>query len=216
MFGLFGKRTSLLGTYSIRVYRNNVGSVSVDYQGERLQTSHSLFLCGLYASKTMYTTSNKEVTAIILSAVARSCIQLDEGESADLSKPISDLLGVSFSLVSSSRSLVERYTEFKVDVIKGRNLDLPVIQTHLPHSPTHGDLIISVAGFIQHWLDNNNVKSGTFAADSFLNFFGGFLSYYEEDPAAFLDVQSIYQAPMKGFMYSRVSSLMWPVDDDDN
>ena len=201
MFGLFQKRPHTLGTYSIKVYRPKGTSVSASYSGSKLPKAHSLFLRGLYIAKTMFALSDPEFTAYALATISKGCLHLQDNESTDITSAI----GV--EVVPEGRSLTERFLSLSIDVVQGPKFDLPVVQNDLPGDVTAGDLLASIAAFNELWLSENDVQVGDFATRSFLQFFGGFLSYYDNDPAAFLDPQSIIQAPMKAYVMANSNAL---------
>lgn len=201
MFGLFQKRPVSIGNFSLNVYRNSGVDVSVEYSGEQLGKGESLFLRALYAAKTMYTASNAELSAYVLAAIKEGCLYFDNGEGTD----IASVLNV--NLVPQGRALVERYTSYGIQVIRNPKLDLPVIQTDTPSEATYADLYVTIAAFNESWLHEYSVTPGTFAAKSFLQFFAGFVSYYDHDQTAYTDPQSIIQAPMKAYFFANANAM---------
>jgi hypothetical protein len=170
VFGIFSKGPQLVGTYSMKVLVATGTEVCVAYDGDWLPKDHSLLLRGLYAAKSMYTASDNEVSAYVLSAIAKGCICLDEDDSSE----VTSAAGV--TVVPEGRTLTGRYREHIVDVVRERKTAaVPMIQTRLPGDGTAGDLIATVAAFNQSWLSENRVEPGTLAAKSFLQFFSGFL-----------------------------------------
>ena len=209
MFGLFQKKPHVLGTYSFKVFQGEGSEVSISYQGQKLNKTDSLFLRGLYAAETMYTASDAEVSALILLMIAGGCVHLSEGKGTDTAS-VADV-----QLVPDGRSLVKRYTEHSIRVAKKSQTDLPMMQTVRPKETTYGDMIAAVAAFNESWLSEHGVELDDLAVKSYLQFFGGFFNYYDEDPIAFRDPQSVFQAPMKAYIFanSNVVGLMGLADD---
>jgi len=201
MFGFWKGRAEFLGKYSIKVYQGSGMDASVDYSGKPLRKADSLFIRGLYVSKTLHTVSNTEFTGLILSAIADGCLHLENERGIDIGTP------AGISLVPGGRMLTARFHEHTVNVVKGPDLDMPVIQTNLPQSATPADLAVAMIVFSEQWLHDFEVVTGDFAAKAFLQFFIGLLSYYQDDPTGFKSQESVFQAPIKAYMLAHSSFL---------
>jgi len=196
MFGAFKKRPRELGAFTLRVYQPQGREVSVSYRGEPVSKAHGLWLRGLFASKWLYTVSDVDTTAHVMSAIAQGCLKLDEEQDHHVGR------SAGFELLPEGRALTTRHKTFNILVLDAPKLGKPIIDTNLPSDTTLGDVVATVAAFNESWFRQYKVTGDDLGAKSYLNFFGGFLEYYHSDPLAFRDPQSIFQAAMKADIYA--------------
>jgi hypothetical protein len=102
---------------------------------------------------------------------------------------------------------VQRYSEFKVLVVKEPKLDLPIIRTDLPDDATLSDVLVAIAGFNESWLHANGGKPGSFTAKAFAQFWDAFVGYYSNDPTAVESTQSLMQAPLKAYVMAQSNAI---------
>lgn len=211
MFGLFRRPNPQIGTFTLKVYQPDVSEVSVEYVGERLSKREQLWLRGLYTSKSLFTLGRSEASFAVLASIGAFCRRLDEEKSVQ----IGQACGV--SLVPEGRDLVARSKSLEIKVLRGPKFPLPVIDTPLPSDITHGDVAASIVAFAESWLRDTKTSADGFSATSFLQFWGGFLSFYMPDPEAILDPQSIIKAAFKSLTFAEANALgvMGLVEEED-
>ena len=199
MFGLFKPRPRRIGEYGIRVFQPDWDECSVEYRGDVLGKGDDVLLRGYYVAKTLFTVSDVEATATTLAHIARLCRQLDEGG------PLDDRVVMGVDLVPDGRALVQRFSTFKVDVL--RSDKVLFIETHISQGIAVGELLASVVAFNLSWLQRHRVTPGSLAAQAALQFFVGMLQYYDTDPLAFTSAQSVYQAPIRAYALANSNAV---------
>lgn len=199
MFGLFGSRPRPTGTYSIKVYQPQREQISIAYTGGKLKKAEGLYARGLFAAKVLYDAKDPEFTVYLFAEIAGICKALDENRlGADTALSL---------LVPDGRAMVQRYLETKVEIVHDKTSSFPYIGVVYADGVTVHDLLVAVPRLFAHWLIEHEISKGTFSALSLLQFLNGFLSYYHEDPIAFLSPESTHQAAAKGYVWANASAL---------